>query len=178
MRGGCFNLCPLCRAEGFHTKECSIAASVMLKQGELAFLKAIAAFRHSLALIRRLRKNMAASKRELAVRAVAPRKPSEQFKPTAKGLDSSEPATSSEAVVRRMSTDMSGPLSGTPADTTPCYAQVDSQGVPAGLTEQDADFNLRPHGLPRLPSVAVSTLSQGHISPGEGRADNGGAGNG
>jgi hypothetical protein len=59
----------------------------MLKQEELAFLKAIAAFRHSLALIRRLRKNMAASKRERTVRAVAPRKTSEQFEPTAEGLD-------------------------------------------------------------------------------------------
>jgi hypothetical protein len=68
-----------------------------------------------------------------------------------------------------MSTDISGPLSSTPADTTPSYAKVDSQGVPAGLTEQDADFNLRRHGLPRLPNVAAAKFSQEHISPGEER---------
>jgi hypothetical protein len=38
-----------------------------------------------------------------------------QPKPSAKGSDTSEPAVSSGAASRRMSTDMSGPLDGTPA---------------------------------------------------------------
>jgi hypothetical protein len=39
-------------------------------------------------------------------------------KPSAKRSDNSEPAVSSEATSRRMSTDMSGPLDGMPAGTT------------------------------------------------------------
>jgi hypothetical protein len=39
-------------------------------------------------------------------------------KPSAKGSDASEPAVSSEAASRRMSTDMSGPLDGMPPGTT------------------------------------------------------------
>jgi hypothetical protein len=47
-----------------------------------------------------------------------PQQPSGQPKPIATGSDSSEPATSHEAANRRMSVDMSGPLSRMPAGTT------------------------------------------------------------
>jgi hypothetical protein len=49
---------------------------------------------------------------------VAPKKPSGPLKLTANGLDSSEPAVSSETATRRISSDMSGPLSGAPVGTT------------------------------------------------------------
>jgi hypothetical protein len=49
---------------------------------------------------------------------VAPQKQSGPLKLIANGLDSSEPVVSSETATRRMSSDMSGPLSGTPIGTT------------------------------------------------------------
>jgi hypothetical protein len=61
---------------------------------------------------------------------VAPQKPSGPLKPTANGLDSSEPAVFSETDIRRMSSDMSGPLSGTPVGTTTKH--VANSCVPAG----------------------------------------------
>ena len=61
----------------------------------------------------------------------APHKPSGQLKPTAKGLDPSEPTVSSETAPGRMSTDMSGPLSGMPVGTT-FDAHVANPCLPAG----------------------------------------------
>jgi hypothetical protein len=49
---------------------------------------------------------------------VAPHKPSGPLKLTANGLDSSESAVSSDTATRRMSSDIFGPLSGTPIGTT------------------------------------------------------------
>jgi hypothetical protein len=51
--------------------------------------------------------------------AVAPQQPSGPLKPTAMDSDPSESAVSTETANRRMSTDMSGPLSGKPEGTTP-----------------------------------------------------------
>ena len=51
--------------------------------------------------------------------SVAPLQPSGPLKPTAMDSDPSESALSSETVNRRMSSDMSGPLSGKPDGTTP-----------------------------------------------------------
>jgi len=62
---------------------------------------------------------------------VAPHKPSGPLKPTAKGSDPSEPAVSSETAPRRMSTDMSGPLSCMPVGTT-VDAHVANPCLPAG----------------------------------------------
>ena len=61
----------------------------------------------------------------------APSLPSGPLKPTAMGSDSSEPAVSPESASRRMSNDMSGPLSGKPDGTT-SYAQVSNTCVRAG----------------------------------------------
>jgi hypothetical protein len=49
---------------------------------------------------------------------VQPQKPSKPFKLTANVSDSSEPAVSSETATERISSDMSGPLSGTPVGIT------------------------------------------------------------
>jgi hypothetical protein len=62
---------------------------------------------------------------------VAPQKPSGPLKLTANGLDSFEPAVSSETTTRRMSSDMSGPLSGTPIGTTE-NTHMTNTCVPAG----------------------------------------------
>jgi len=61
----------------------------------------------------------------------APHKPSGPLKPTAKGSDPTEPAVSSETAPRRMSTDMSGALSGMPVGTT-VDAHVTNPCLPAG----------------------------------------------
>jgi hypothetical protein len=61
---------------------------------------------------------------------VAPSQPSGPLKPTAMGLDLSEPAVSSETANRRFSSDMSGPLSGMLVGTTP-NAQVTNTCLPA-----------------------------------------------
>ena len=58
--------------------------------------------------------------------SVVPFQPSGSLKPTAMDSDPSEPAVSSETVNRRMSKDMSGPLSDMPDGTTinaPAYQQ-------------------------------------------------------
>jgi len=60
----------------------------------------------------------------------APTQPSGSLKPTAMDSDVSEPAVSSETVNRRMSSDMSGPLSNKPNGTT-LNAQVDNTCLPA-----------------------------------------------
>jgi hypothetical protein len=62
---------------------------------------------------------------------VAPSQPRGPLKPTAMRLDLSEPAVSSETANRRMSSDMSGPLSGMPVGTTR-NAQVTNTCLPAG----------------------------------------------
>jgi septal ring-binding cell division protein DamX len=62
---------------------------------------------------------------------VALHKPSGPLTPTAKGSNPSEPAASSESAPRRISSDMSGPLSGTPDGTTPT-THVSNTCVPAG----------------------------------------------
>jgi hypothetical protein len=54
----------------------------------------------------------------VVVASVATQKPSGPLKLTANDLDSSEPVVSSYTATRRMSSDMSGPLSGTPVGTT------------------------------------------------------------
>ena len=61
---------------------------------------------------------------------VAPQ-PSGTLKPTPMGSDSSEFGVSMETSERRMSQDMSGPVSGTPAGTTD-HAHVANTCVPAG----------------------------------------------
>jgi len=61
----------------------------------------------------------------------APHKPSGPLKPTAKGSDPSEPAVSSETAPGRMSTDMSGPLSGMPVGTS-VDTHVANPCLPAG----------------------------------------------
>ena len=61
----------------------------------------------------------------------APNQPSGTLKPTAMDSDPSEPAVSTETAIRRMSQDMSGPLSGTPAGTT-FNAKVANTCAPAG----------------------------------------------
>ena len=60
----------------------------------------------------------------------APQQPSGPLKPTAKGSDPSEPAISREMAQRRMSLDMSGPMSGMPVGTT-VNAQVANASLPA-----------------------------------------------
>jgi hypothetical protein len=62
---------------------------------------------------------------------VARQKATGLLKLTANGLDSSEPAVSSEIDTRRMSSDMSGPLSATPIGTTK-NTHVAKTCVPAG----------------------------------------------
>jgi hypothetical protein len=56
-----------------------------------------------------------------------PQQSSGPSKPSAKVSDTSEPAVSSEAALRRMSTEMSRPLDGTPASTN-----LTAKVVPAG----------------------------------------------
>jgi hypothetical protein len=63
--------------------------------------------------------------------SVAPFQPSGSLKPTAMGSELSEPAVSSDTANRRMSEDMSGPLSDKPDGTTP-NAQVTNTCLPAG----------------------------------------------
>ena len=53
-----------------------------------------------------------------------PRLTSGPIKAVAKGTDSSEPAASMEAALGRKSPELSGPLSGLPAGTTPPHAHV------------------------------------------------------
>jgi hypothetical protein len=62
---------------------------------------------------------------------VAPSQPSGSLKPTAMDLDMSEPTVSSETANRRMSSDMSGPLSDMPDGATH-NAQVNNTCLPAG----------------------------------------------
>jgi hypothetical protein len=62
---------------------------------------------------------------------VAPSQPSGSLKPTAMDLEVSEPAVSPETANRRMSSDMSGPLSDKPDGTT-LNAQVANTWLPAG----------------------------------------------
>jgi len=64
-------------------------------------------------------------------RPITPFQPSGSLKPTAMDSDVSEPAVSSKTTNRRMSSDMSGPLSDKPDGTTP-NAQVASTCLPAG----------------------------------------------
>ena len=61
----------------------------------------------------------------------APHQPSGSLKPTAMDSDASESAVSTETVNRRMSSDMSGPLSGKPDGTT-TNAQVANTCLSAG----------------------------------------------
>ena len=63
--------------------------------------------------------------------SVAPSQPSGTLKPTAIDTDSSESVVSMETSKRRMSQDMSGPLSGTPDGTTN-HAHVANACLPAG----------------------------------------------
>jgi hypothetical protein len=63
--------------------------------------------------------------------SVSPFQPSGSLKPTAMGSDQSDPAVSSETANRRMSQDMSGPLSDKPEGTTP-NALVTNTYLPAG----------------------------------------------
>ena len=67
----------------------------------------------------------------VAAATAAPHQPSGPLKPTAKGSDLSEPAISCEMAQRRMSLDMSGPMSGMPVGTTQ-NAQVANASLPAG----------------------------------------------
>jgi hypothetical protein len=61
----------------------------------------------------------------------SPSQPSGSLKHTVIYSDKSEPAASSETANRRMSSDMSGPLSDKPDGTTP-YAQMANACLPAG----------------------------------------------
>ena len=63
--------------------------------------------------------------------SVTPSRPSGFLKPTDMESDMSEPTVSSETANRRMSSDMSGPLSDTPDGATP-NAQVANACLPAG----------------------------------------------
>jgi len=63
--------------------------------------------------------------------SAAPHQPSGPLKPTAMDSDPSQTAASTETVNRRMSSDMSGPLSGKPDGTTP-NAQVANTCLSAG----------------------------------------------
>jgi len=62
---------------------------------------------------------------------VAPTQPSGSLKPTAMDSDMSEPAVSSETANRRMSSDMSVPLSGMPDGAT-LIGQVPNTCLPVG----------------------------------------------
>ena len=62
---------------------------------------------------------------------VAPSQPSGSIKHTGMDSDMSEPVVSSETANRRMSSDMSGPLSDTPDGAT-LNAQVANTCLPAG----------------------------------------------
>ena len=64
-------------------------------------------------------------------RTVALLQPSGSFKPTSMGSDLSEPAASSERANRRISSDMSEPLSNKPGGTTP-HAQMNNTCLPGG----------------------------------------------
>jgi len=63
--------------------------------------------------------------------SVAPLQPNGSLKPTAMGPDPSEPTVSPKAANRRMSSNMSGPLSDKPDGTT-ISAQVNNTCLPAG----------------------------------------------
>jgi hypothetical protein len=62
--------------------------------------------------------------------AIAPQQPIWQLKPTAMNAEPSESTLSTETANRRMSSDMSGLLSGKPDNTTP-NAQVANTCFPA-----------------------------------------------
>ena len=63
--------------------------------------------------------------------SITPLQPSGSLKPTAMDSDPSEPTVSPKAANRRMSNDMSGPLSDKPDGTT-ISAQVTNTCLPAG----------------------------------------------
>ena len=71
--------------------------------------------------------------------SVAPLQPSGSFKPTAMDSDTSESAVSNETVNRRMSSDMSGPLSDKPDGTT-SNAQVANTCLSAGERTNKTPF--------------------------------------
>jgi hypothetical protein len=79
---------------------------------------------------------------------VAPHQPSGSLKPTAMDSNPSESAASSESANRRMSNDMSGPLSVKPDGTTPQHAQVNNTCLPSGQ---------RPNKTPIFISGATDT---------------------
>jgi hypothetical protein len=211
----------------------------MLKQEDLAFLKAISAVRQSPALLREPRKALVASKEKRAVAlckaggsaraptrrqikkkasqlgtdssgepatrrpapdlasgssssaftstegqvaqsSQEPQRPeyaavaagraalslSGPLKPTVMESDESDSAASSEAANRRMSQDMSGPLSGTPAAPVP------------QRTNRTRSLHHWSHRHSRLPRLVTVTVPQGSYRPDERRKPDGGAGNG
>jgi hypothetical protein len=79
--------------------------------------------------------------------SAAPHQPSGPLKPTAMDSDTSESAVSSETVNRRMSSDMSGPLSDKPDGTTP-NAQVTNTSLSAGEHPNKTPFLFQVHVTP------------------------------
>jgi len=81
--------------------------------------------------------------------SVVPLQPSGSLKPTAMDSDPSESAVSSETVNRRMSSDMSGPLSEKPDCTTP-NAQMTNTCLSAGELSNNTQFLFLMHVIPVL----------------------------
>jgi len=79
--------------------------------------------------------------------SVAPLKPSATLKPTSMDSDPSKFDVSSERVNRRMSGDMSGPLSDKPDGTTP-NAQVTNTCLPTGERSNKTPFLFQLHVTP------------------------------
>ena len=79
--------------------------------------------------------------------SVAPLQPSGSLKPTAMDSDPSESAVSSETVNRRMSNDMSGPLSDKPDRTTP-NAQGTNTCISVGKRPNKTPFLFQVHVTP------------------------------
>ena len=79
--------------------------------------------------------------------SVAPLQPSGLLKPTALDSDPSESAVSTKTVNRRMSSDMSGPLSGKPDGTTP-NVQVANTCLSAGERPNKTPFLFQVHVTP------------------------------
>jgi hypothetical protein len=101
----------------------------------------------------------------VAGRAV-PRQESRTLKPKPTGSDSPEPAASSEADRRRMSLgDVSGPLRGMPAGTTPDAHMDTNTGVPAGQRQNKTPSMLQ---ASRRLGMFEGVMPQRSLAPDEG----------
>ena len=89
--------------------------------------------------------------------SAAPHQTSGPLKPTSMDSDPSESAVSTETVNRRMSSDMSGTLSGKPDGTTP-NAQWPTPACPQGSVLIRTPFLFQVHVHPCLPDLVAGVL--------------------